>query len=104
MLFGGLGLFFCERPSSGIAGWRGGWIERNGSEGTRPAFLPAGLVPERWNVKLVFIETPDGPAINWTSLFAIFVFQLLASRSWGHSSMIYGQRPARRCNHTKCEL
>ena len=27
---------------------------------------------ERWSVKLVFIETPYGPAINWTSPFAIF--------------------------------
>ena len=50
----------AERPSSGIAGWRGGWIARIGSEGTRPALLPAGPVPERWNVKSVFIETPDG--------------------------------------------
>jgi len=38
-----------------------------GSEGTRPALLPAGPVPERWNVKSVFIETPHGPAISWTS-------------------------------------
>ena len=36
-----------ERPSSGIAGWRGGWTAGNGSEGTRPALLPAGPVPER---------------------------------------------------------
>ena len=64
---------FSERPSSGIAGWRGGWIAEIGSEGTRPALLPAGPVPERWNVKLVFIETPDGPAINWTSPLDIFV-------------------------------
>jgi hypothetical protein len=62
-----------ERPSSGIAGWRGAWIERIGSEGTRPALLPAGPVPERWNVKVVFIETPDGPAINWTRPFALFL-------------------------------
>ena len=61
-----------ERPSPGIAGWRGGWIARNGSEGTRPALLPAGPVPERWNVKLVFIETHYGPAINWTSLLGGF--------------------------------
>ena len=64
--------FVSERPSSGIAGWRGGWIAHIGSEGTRPALLPAGPVPERWNVKLVFIETPDGPAINCTSLLAPF--------------------------------
>ena len=32
----------------------------------------AGPVPERWNVKSVFIETPHGPAINWTSLFGHF--------------------------------
>jgi len=49
-----------QRPSSGIAGWRGGWIARIGSEGTWPALLPAGPVPERWNVKTVFIETPNG--------------------------------------------
>ena len=60
------------RPSSGIAGWRGRWIARIGSEGTRPALLPAGPVLERWNVEAVFIETPHGPAINWTSWFAIF--------------------------------
>ena len=40
-------ILFAERPSSGIAGWRGGWIEGNGSEGARPALLPAGPVPER---------------------------------------------------------
>jgi len=39
--------FSAERSSSDIAGWRGGWIERIGSEGTRPAPLPAGPVPER---------------------------------------------------------
>jgi hypothetical protein len=64
---------FGERPSSGIAGWRGGWIARNGSEGIWPAFLSAGPVPERWHVRLAFIETPHGPAINWTSLLAIFI-------------------------------
>ena len=56
----GGGYIFCERPSSGIAGWRGGWIAGIGSEGTRPAVLPAGPVPERWNVNSVFIETPNG--------------------------------------------
>jgi len=66
------GIFSGERPSSGIAGWRGGWNADIGSEGTRPALLSAGPVPERLNVKLVFIETPHGPAINWTSLFALF--------------------------------
>ena len=65
---------FSERLSSGIAGWRGGWVERIGSEGARPALLPAGPVPERWNVKLVFIETPHGPAINWTSSLGLFLF------------------------------
>ena len=40
-------IFFAERPSSGIAGWRGGLIAGIGSEGTRPALLPAGPVPER---------------------------------------------------------
>lgn len=61
-----------QRPSSGIAGWRGGWIALIGSEGTRPALLPAGPVPERWNVKSVFIETTDGPAIRCAALFAGF--------------------------------
>ena len=64
------GTIVCERPSSGIAGWRGGWIAGIGSEGTRPALLPAGPVPERWNVGLVFIETTHGPAIGCTGLFA----------------------------------
>jgi len=36
-----------------------GWIARIGSEATRTALLPAGPVPERSNVKSVFIETPD---------------------------------------------
>ena len=65
---------FAERPSSGIAGWRGVWIERIGSEGTWPALLPAGPVPERWNVKSVLMETPDGPAISWTSPLAFIWF------------------------------
>jgi len=64
---------FTERPSSGIARWRGGWIAGIGSEGTRPALLPAGPVPERWNVISVFIETPHGPAINCTSLFGLYL-------------------------------
>jgi hypothetical protein len=68
----GYGHFISERPSSGIAGWRGGLIARNGSEGTRPALLPAGPVPEWWIAQLVFIETPYGPAINWTSLLGGF--------------------------------
>ena len=69
--------FFSERPSSGIAGWRGAWSARIGSEGTRPALLPAGPVPERWNVKLAFIETPYGPAINCTSLFGFIIFRIV---------------------------
>jgi len=64
--------YFGERSPSAIAGWRGGWIERVGSEGTRLALLPAGPVPERWNVESVFIETTDEPAIGWTGLFAWF--------------------------------
>jgi len=55
---------FAERPSSGIAGWRGGLIARIGSEGTRPALLPAGPVPERWNVESVLIETPHGQRLT----------------------------------------
>ena len=43
------------------------WIERIGSEGTRPALLPAGPVPERWNVKSVFIETADGESLGGLS-------------------------------------
>jgi len=67
------GYIFCERPAAGIAGWRGGWIECIASEGTRPALLPAGPVPERWGVKAAFIETPHGPAINWTSWLGYFL-------------------------------
>ncbi len=52
--------FFAERPSSGIAGLQGGWIAGNGSEGTRPALPLAGPVPEWWNGKAVFIESPHG--------------------------------------------
>ena len=39
--------FLAQRPSSGIAGWRKWWIAQIGSEGARPALLPAGPVPER---------------------------------------------------------
>ena len=67
-------IFIAERQSHPRLPGTGAWIERTGSEGTRPALLPAGPVPERWNVKSVFIETPDGPAINWTSLLAILLF------------------------------
>jgi len=64
-----------ERPSSGIAGWRGGWIEGNGSEGTRPALLPAGPVPERLITVAVARKSPR-PAISWTSPFGHIVFML----------------------------
>ena len=36
-----------ERPPSGIAGWRKGWIAGIGSEGTRDALPLASPVPER---------------------------------------------------------
>jgi len=36
-----------ERPPSGIAGWRKGWIAGIGREGTRDALPPASPVPER---------------------------------------------------------
>ena len=48
----------------------------DGSEGTRPACLKAGPVPEWWNVGSVFIETPYGPAINWTSLLGIIFLSI----------------------------
>jgi hypothetical protein len=68
--------FSANVPSSGIAGWRGGLIERSGSEGTRPALLPAGPVPERRNVKSVFIETPDGQRLagRWHYFFLVFQY------------------------------
>ena len=66
-------IFSAERPPSAIAGRRDRWIERGGSEGTWPALLPAGPVPERRNVRSVLIETTDGPAIRWTGLFAYFL-------------------------------
>ena len=55
---------FYERPPSDIADWRGGWIAKAGSEGTRPAMLLAVPVPERWNVKLVVIEIPNGQRLT----------------------------------------
>jgi len=67
-------IIFCERLPSGIAGWRGGWIAHIGSEGTRSALLPAGPVPERWNVKLVFIETPDGQRLAGRARSASYIF------------------------------
>ena len=62
-------IYFSERPSSGIAGWRGGWIAGIGSEGTRPALLFAGPVPERL-ITVAVARTSLRPAISWTSLFA----------------------------------
>ena len=69
-------IFFVERPSSGIAGWRKGWIADIRSEGTRPAPLPAGPVPERWNVKSVFIETPHGQRLTGRACSAVFLICL----------------------------
>jgi hypothetical protein len=64
----------AQRPSSGIAGWHGGWIAHIGSEGARPALLPAGPVPERWNGKWVFIETPDGQRLAGRARSIILYF------------------------------
>ena len=76
---GGDGIFLGNVPRQVSLAWRGGWIARMGSEGTRPAPLPAGPVPERWHVKSVFIETPDGPAISCTSLLGLFSFSRKAN-------------------------
>ena len=63
----------AQRLPSAIAGGRGGWIAVVESEGTRPALLFAGPVPERWNVKAALLGTPYGPAISWTGLFAFII-------------------------------
>ena len=63
-----------QRPPSAIAGWRGEWIAPNGSEGTRPALLPAGPVPERWNTGFAFIETLDGQQVTGRACWPISVF------------------------------
>jgi hypothetical protein len=63
-------IFFGERRPSGIAGWRGGWIARIGSEGTRDALLPASPVPER-RTTVGFKRTTGRPAISCTALLAI---------------------------------
>jgi len=56
----------------------------NGSEGTRPAFLPAGPVPERQATDSV--DRKSGrPAISWTGLLAIFIrlsFRYRAFCTW----------------------
>ena len=52
------------------------WLARIGSEGTRPALLPAGPVPERWNVKSVFIETPDGQRLAGRASSAYIILDL----------------------------
>ena len=72
-------IFFCESPSSGIAGWRGGWIERIGSEGARFALLPAGPVPERWNGGSVLIEPPKGQRLIGRDriFFAFYVLTVI---------------------------
>jgi hypothetical protein len=75
---------FGERPPSAIAGREGGWIGRVESEGTRPALLPAGPVPERWNVGLVFIETTYGRAIRWTGWLAVLFDINSAPKSFIH--------------------
>ena len=73
----------AQRLPSAIAGGRGGWIAVVESEGTRPALLFAGPVPERWNVKSAFIETSNGPAISWTSWLALFlVFKNAFAFQW----------------------
>jgi len=64
------------RPRSGIAGWRGGRIAGVGSECTRPALLPAGLVPERWNVKGVFIETSNGQRLTGRVCWHLYFLML----------------------------
>ena len=65
--FDGRFIYFAERQSHQRLPGNGAWIERIGSEGTRPALLPAGPVPERWNVKSVFIETADGESLGGLS-------------------------------------
>ena len=69
-----------------------------GSEDSRPALLPVGLVPERWNVKLVFIETPHGTAINWTSLLADSFWRKLepAGKNTWHCDVLIQFLPAQR--------
>jgi len=78
-------LFLIERPSSGIAGWRCGWIAGIGSEGARPALLPAGPVPERLNVKSVFIETPDGQRLTGRACWAYLWWQCFIEAKAGQS-------------------
>ena len=56
-------ILFAERPPSGIAGWRRGWIAENGSEGARDALLSASPVPER-RVTVVSNRKLDRPAIS----------------------------------------
>ena len=65
---------FSERLPSGIAGWRKWSIAKTGSEGTRPAPLPAGPVPER-RAAICSARNMCSPAISWTALFAFL-------RSW----------------------
>ena len=90
--------FSGQRPSSGIAGGRGGWIAGIGSEGTRPAHLPAGPVPEGWNVGSVSIETVYVPAINWTRLLADSFWRKLEAtgkNTW-HCDVLIQFLPAQR--------
>jgi len=47
-----------------------GRSQKTGAKALGLLFCQQALCPERWNVKSVFIETPYGPAINWTSLLA----------------------------------
>jgi len=66
-------IFFCERPPSGsLSGGEGG-SQGMGAKALGMLCCQHPPVPERWNVGFVFIETPHGPAINWTSLSHIFL-------------------------------
>ena len=63
--------FLAQRPPSGIAGWRKGWIANTGSEGTWDALMAASSVPERQTSGAVNRKL-DRPAITCTALCALF--------------------------------
>ena len=52
-------------------------------------------MPERRNVKYVFIETTDGPAISWTSLFGHIVFE------FGTRYLVFGKKLNQVANKAK---
>jgi hypothetical protein len=58
-----------------------GGPQSSGAKALGLLLLPAGPVPERWNVGSVFIETPDGQRLAGRARSAILLLVLYRFRS-----------------------